>query len=510
MADKILKSLNFGTEDDYYFAQSADKINGVVSIENGGFGATTTKEARQNIGAASEIDLDKIYDNFRCMELSETDDGEGNLTIGLVNLLNGCIPLEYLRSNGKQHIDLEIKPSDDMEFEIEYQSLATRATKLFGCEATSRSLFDAYDVGKTQATIRVFAHGGNNGGSPTTIATIAGQKTSLKLIVKNGTYSVYVNGELVATSPATGTVPNLSIFLFAVNRNGKADGGGSQIIYGCRVKKSGELVGKFKPFLIDGKPGFINTIDKSFHFNLGTGEFEYGYSIDSYVQDRIISFTDAEWGLDGSTFKNLVGVDYDMTITGSLPYADKGLIFNGVKRNYINVPAFTELANTAEVTFEMVMNLTNIQDTQRLLYLRDFFEFFVRKGKINADLHFDGPPRENLQGTANTGFITFAAIFKANEYQKLFINGVEVASTSAVSSLSVPTAGTIGQGGNAYLISNGSKFYNMRVYKRALTNEEITRNYKIDQARFGLTETVSTLSLDEPDYSIDEGTELSE
>lgn len=509
MADKILKSLNFGTEDDYYFAQSADKINGVISVENGGFGATTTKEARQNIGAASEIDLDKIYDNFRCMELSEADDGNGNLTIGLVNLLNSCIPLEYLRSNGKQHIDLEIKPSDDMEFEIEYQSLATRATKLFGCEATSRSLFDAYDVGKTQATIRVFAHGGANGGSPTTITTIAGQKTSLKLIVKNGTYSVYVNGELVATSPATGTVPNLSIFLFAVNRNGKADGGGSQIIYGCRVKKSGELVGKFKPFLIDGKPGFINTIDKSFHFNLGTGEFEYGYIVDSYAYDRIISFTDAEWGLDGSTLKNLVGDDYDMTIKGSLPYADKGLTFNGAKTNYINVPEFTALTNTEEFTCEMAVNLTNINTTQRILYLRNFFEFFARNGKINTDLHFDGL-RENLQGTANTGFITFAAVFKANSYQRLFINGVEVANTSAVSPSSVPTAGAIGQGGDAYPIANGSKFYNMRVYKRALTNEEIARNYEIDQARFGLTEAVSTLSLDEPDYSIDEGTKLSE
>ena len=509
MADKILKSLNFGTEDDYYFAQSADKINGVISIENGGFGATTTKEARQNIGAASEIDLDNIYDNFHCMELSETDDGNGNLTIGLVNLLNGCIPLEYLKSTRTQHIDLEIKPSDDMEFEIEYQSLATRATKLFGCENTSRSLFDAYDVGKTQATIRVFAHGGANGGSPTTITTIAGQKTNLKLIVKNGTYSVYVNGELVATSPAAGTVPNLSIFLFAVNRNGKADGGGSQIIYGCRVKKYGELVGKFKPFLIDGKPGFLNIIDKSFHFNLGTGEFEYGHSIGSYVHDRIISFTDAEWGLDGSILKNLVGDDYDMTITGSLPYADKGLTFDGTSNNYINVPEFTTLANTEEFTCEMAVNLTNIQQTQRILYLRNFFEFFARNGQINTDLHFDGEPRENLKGTANTGFITFSAVFKANSYQGLFINGVKVSNTSALSPSSVPTSGTIGAG-SGHPLANGSKFYNMRVYKRALTDEEIAQNYKIDKARFGLTEAISTLSLDEPDYSIDEYTELSE
>ena len=212
-----------------------------------------------------------------------------------------------------------------------------------------------------------------------------------------------------------------------------------------------------------------------------------GYSLDSYVHDRIVSFADAEWGLDGSTLKNLAGDDYDMTIIGSLPYADKGLTFNGTADNYINVPEFTELANTAEVTFEMAMNLTNIQSTQRLLYLRNFFEFFVRKGRINTDLHFDGLPRENLQGTANTGFITFAAVFKANSYQWLFINGVKVANTSAVSPSSVPTSGTIGAS-SGYPIANGSKFYNMRVHKRALTNEELAQNYEVDRARFGITE----------------------
>ena len=212
-----------------------------------------------------------------------------------------------------------------------------------------------------------------------------------------------------------------------------------------------------------------------------------GYGLDSYVHDRIVSFADAEWGLDGSTLKNLVGDDYGMTIIGSLPYADKGLTFNGTAHNYINVPEFTELADTAEVTFEMAMNLTDIQSTQRLLYLRNFFEFFVRKGKINTDLHFDGLPRENLQGTANTGFITFAAVFKANSYQRLFINGVKVANTSAVSPSSVPASGTIGAG-SGYSVANGSKFYNMRVHKRALTDEEIAQNFAVDKQRFGITE----------------------
>ena len=212
-----------------------------------------------------------------------------------------------------------------------------------------------------------------------------------------------------------------------------------------------------------------------------------GYSLDSYVHDRIVSFADAEWGLDGSTLKNLVGDDYGMTIIGSLPYTDKGLTFDGKSNNYIKVPAFSELANTEEFTCEMAVNLTNIQATQRILFLRNFFEFFVRNGRINTDLHFDGEPRENLQGNANTGFITFAAVFKANSYQRLFINGVQVASTSAVSPSSVPASGTIGAG-SGYSASKGSKFYNMRVYKRALTDEELAQNYEVDRARFGITE----------------------
>ena len=200
----------------------------------------------------------------------------------MVNQISGPLPsrytlLDYIKSTGTQYIDLGIIPSDDMEFEIEYQSLASRATKLFGCENTGKSLFDAFDVGKTQATIRVFAHGGINGGSPTSITTIAGQKTSLKLVIKNRTYSVYVNGELVATSPAAGTVPNLNIFLFASHRKGGADGRGSQIIYGCRVKKSGELVGDFKPCINpDGDVGMYDTVGKMFYSNAGAGAFIAG------------------------------------------------------------------------------------------------------------------------------------------------------------------------------------------------------------------------------------------
>lgn len=207
----------------------------------------------------------------------------------------GYIPLAYIESTGTQYIDLGIKPSDDMEFEIEYQSLATNYTKLFGCEAVASSIFDVYAVKKTTATIRAFAHE-NNGGVLTRITTIADQKTSLKLVIKNGTNSIYVNSELVATPIASGIVPNLSIFLFAVNRNGSADGKGPHIIYSCRVKKSGKLVGDFRPYLnADGEAGLLNTVDRKFHNNLGTGDFVVGF------ENSAVSYTVAKVAQDEKT-----------------------------------------------------------------------------------------------------------------------------------------------------------------------------------------------------------------
>ena len=187
-------------------------------------------------------------------------------------LYKDYIPLEYIKSTGTQYIDLGITPSDDMEFEIEYQSLATSKTKLYGCEISSHSLFDAFAVRKTQANVRAF------GNKSVTIATRAGEKNLLKLVIKDGINNVYLNGKLIESPQTIGTIPNLSIFLFASNRGGKADGMGPQIIYACRVKKSGGLVGAFLPCIDpSGKIGMCDTVSNAFFGNAGTGTFVAGY-----------------------------------------------------------------------------------------------------------------------------------------------------------------------------------------------------------------------------------------
>lgn len=199
----------------------------------------------------------------------------------------------------------------------------------------------------------------------------------------------------------------------------------------------------------------------------------------------MVLLADAEVGFEGSTLKNLAGNSaYNLTINGSLLNEDKGLTFNGVEDNYISVPALTSLANTGEFTCEMVVNLTDIQETQRILFLPQFFEFYARNGYFWTDFLLDVNNRTILKGSANTGFVTLTSVFKANQYQKFYINGVEVASKSAGEPSSTPAAGTIGQGNGGHPMADGSKFYNLRVYKRALTDEEIKQNYQTDAARY--------------------------
>ena len=398
------------------------------------------------------------------------------------NLLSD-IPLAYLQSTGTQYVDLEIKPSNDMEFEIEYQSLATAYTKLFGCEAVATSLFDAFKVKKTEAVIRAFAHDGNNGGVVTPITTIAGQKTNLKIVVKNGNYSVYVNGKLIATQVAAGVVPNLNIFLFGSNRNGKSDNMGPQIVYGCRIKKSGKQVGDFKPYLIDGKPGFLNTIDKSFHTNLGTDEFKYVYSLDNYVKDSLMLWLDGientknGHNANATEWEDLVG-PYGFTKTSAFSFGDNHILATG------KIDSKYGAIIPSEYTLEIIYQYNGtgnygigfIENSPMFRGRRDTVSWWARKSPDTSDstrLYYN-----KFEINASHSIV----ITQNANGGKCYYNGVLKQSNSDIFSNS-----------NYQKICNYTssevmtgKIYAVRLYKRALTDKEIMQNYEIDKHRFGI------------------------
>lgn len=191
-------------------------------------------------------------------------------------LPSGYIKLSYIESTGKQYINTGIKPSNDMEFEIAYKALSS-GQKLFGCEVNGASLFDAFNVKPNSVSIRAFAHS-NAGGTVKVISTVAGKKTTLKLVIRNGVNNIYVNDSSIATAPVAGTVPNLSIYLFASNNGRMAGVQISAIIYSFKIHKSGILVGDFMPCINpQGEIGLYDLVTKQFFGNAGTGSFIAGY-----------------------------------------------------------------------------------------------------------------------------------------------------------------------------------------------------------------------------------------
>lgn len=175
---------------------------------------------------------------------------------------------------------------------------------------------------------------------------------------------------------------------------------------------------------------------------------------------------------------------YNATISGTLTYND-GYVFDGNAANYLTVPATTELNSSEELTYEITFTATDVASTQRLLYSSGWFEIYLRSG-INVDLNFDGTPKEQLtKSPISTGFNTVSVVFKENEYQKVFVNGVEVYTTTAsTNKMNCPII-TIGQGGGSYPMASGSKVHAMRAYNRALTADEILENYNLDKGRWG-------------------------
>lgn len=174
---------------------------------------------------------------------------------------------------------------------------------------------------------------------------------------------------------------------------------------------------------------------------------------------------------------------HNTTITGTLTY-DDGYVFDRNAANYLTVPATPKLDNAEELTYEMVWNLEDISGTQRLLFSSGL-QMYINGGSFKCDLNFDGTPKEQPMITAQTGLVSLVVTFKANDYQKLFMNGVEVASFDAATNVASAPVFYIGQGGGSYPVASGNKFLAFRAYNRALTADEILENYNLDKGRWG-------------------------
>lgn len=73
-----------------------------------------------------------------------------------------------------------------------------------------------------------------------------------------------------------------------------------------------------------------------------------------------------------------------------------------------------------------------------------------------------------------------------NPLKKMYINGVfNTQASSTIMPISTPTTVSLGRTGNSIYYLNGN-IYNVLIYNRILSDEEITQNYNATKGRFGL------------------------
>ena len=207
-----------------------------------------------------------------------------------------------------------------------------------------------------------------------------------------------------------------------------------------------------------------------------------------YVQNGLVAMWDgienAGWGVhdaSATTWKNLAGNDYNLDVVNGATFGDDHIICNQT-----NKPVATSsqhIPSVNNVFVEFVFDKTTTATYAFALYtsLNYGIIAFKQNGVVFASN--GGTSRSiDLGGNTFTGSISF-------DYNtvKKYKNGQEVESGSYNESWggiqdNIAVGGRLNSSSSVFR----GKIYAIRIYSRALTAEEVARNYAIDKARFHL------------------------
>lgn len=207
----------------------------------------------------------------------------------------------------------------------------------------------------------------------------------------------------------------------------------------------------------------------------------------AYNKEGLSAWIDAEYNTaDGhsdtaTTLTDMSGNGHDGVLHGSLIYADKGYTFTGDVANYISVATWSKLSIATALTVELCISVADLGATQRVLYADLFYENFIENGKLNIEELFGGA-RKRTEQTGTAGVKTIATTLN-NETVNVYVNGERIGSYALDTISLTPADIYVGQGKGSFPLSAGSKFYSLRIYERALSDDEILQNYRMDSLR---------------------------
>lgn len=221
------------------------------------------------------------------------------------------------------------------------------------------------------------------------------------------------------------------------------------------------------------------------------------YTTDDYVQDGLIAMYDGNnntgLGHDDTSkvWVDLSGNGHDGTIIGDINWNDDSLSFNGTT----NAVALTRM-DLKDITMEIV--LVDEGSTNNVTYVANYetggygLSRYLKNGLtmeayINSKVSFI---------YSKNAFVTNKKYSLSGSYSgnklKLYELGVLQNQSDLSGSLGMPEKNTVMMiGANPYDKNPTEyylkgKVYSVRIYNRALSDEEVKQNYTVDKVRFGL------------------------
>ena len=403
--------------------------------------------------------------------------------------------IDYIESTGTQYINTNVIPDGNTRIIATYQIVN---------EGERIDIFGSYGSGTDLGCLQ-FSYGSTSlvgyGNVVNNSVTSITMNTEIHEI-KVDSSKFLVDDQSKYTGTWTETTTAKPLYIFACNANDFIDTTymGRVRIYSFEIYSGTTLVRNLVPcyFKENNTTGLYDTVEEVFYPNAGTGEFKKGKKVDlgitsaqlnEYEQDGLVMHLD---GIINS--KNLHSSELSNEWYNIKNEENNATIVNGciVGKDYVQLgksgSQYLETGLTVfdkTYTIEMVITPLSFYDYNALWASSGGGT--AREGWIYGNGRLVSGRENGVSGnncvvkTLSVGE-KLTATFVANETDFYgYVNGTKKISKTT----------TIGTETRKLYFNKRSnygdnKWYSIRVYDRALTDEEVSANYEIDKARFGL------------------------
>jgi hypothetical protein len=223
----------------------------------------------------------------------------------------------------------------------------------------------------------------------------------------------------------------------------------------------------------------------------------------AYVQDGLITYLDAVnntgYGHSDETqiWKDLTNHGNDATLYNNPIWSNNSIIFDG-ETNFGRIEATANLSYETGITIEARLKILSTEifnDENEIPFLGNWHGaglglLYLEEGTFDSNFYTtNGLKNFNNTETNNINEYTTVTMTHDGTKATLYINGVQKAIINNTNTIT-PSLVPIGIGGNPKIENTSMdsyanvEFQNVLIYDRALTENEVMRNYQADMAKY--------------------------